>query len=156
MINKTQNSNRNFRLLTNPYVQGGLCFGIVLLFIAFGLLFRKVPIQGAESVGYQSAATGVMMFAVINALTTLMVNDPLKFWSKSFTTYLVLLAAALGVAYLATGIWITDTRSYFMIFIVVSFAYFVLMSILNLMRAIVNFAENEEWEAPRQRSKKKK
>lgn len=134
-----------------PPSQAVVALGVLLLFLLFG---GALSVAGGESDGrwgYQSAATALMLFGVCNALVSLGTNNVGRYWSVSFGTYAVLAAVAILVARLYSGYWIGEAGSYRWIFMVLTFGYLVLLSIVSMMRGIVSFAEREEWTQPRQR-----
>ena len=51
---------------------------------------------------------------------------------------------------------ITEAGSYPWIFIVVSFGYLVFLSLMAVLRTVVDFAQREEWTQPRIRRKHNK
>jgi len=50
-----------------------------------------------------------------------------------------------------SGVAIGKAESYRWIFIVVSFGFLVFLSMINFMKKIVKFAEQEDWTQPRRR-----
>ena len=104
-----------------------------------------------ERFGYQLAATVLLMFGVANALMSLTTSNVNRYWGASFISYLLLAALGLGVAYLLSGLWISEAGYYRWIYAVLTFGYLALLSIVSMIRGIINFAEHEEWSQPRKR-----
>jgi hypothetical protein len=63
-----------------------------------------------------------------------------------------LAGASALLAYLFSGVSIGAAGSYKWLFIVVSVGFMVFLSMVNFMKVIVNYAEKEEWSAPRRRN----
>lgn len=71
-------------------------------------------------------------------------------------SFMAVAALSGGTAYLLSGIAINDAGSYRWIYIVVTIGFLVFMSIMGFMKRIVEFAQKEEWNSPKQRNKKRK
>lgn len=137
--------------LRRPPTQAMVGLAVLALFIMFGGLLSLTGGEDDGRWGYQSAATALMLYGVGNALMSLGAENVGKYWSISFVSYAALAAVAIVVARLYSGYWIGEAGSYRWIFMVLTFGYLVLLSIVSLMRGIVSFAEREEWSQPRQR-----
>ena len=140
-----------FTRLRQPPAQAVLAAGLMVVFIGFGFATSLSGGEMNERWGYQSAATALLLFGVGNALMSLGAVDVLKYWRRSFVSYVLLGALGIGLAYAYSGLWITEAGFYRFIFMVLTFGYLVLLSIASMMRGIVNFAEREEWSQPRSR-----
>ena len=142
-----------FQKLRRPYIQAAVGIGIVLFFVIFGALFSLAGGELSERWGYQAAATGMLLYGVGNALLSLSADNVNRYWLISMACYVALVGVAVLIAWGYSGHWLTDDAagSYKWIFIVLTFGYLVLLSIVSMMRNIVNFAEREEWTEPRRR-----
>ena len=140
-----------FGRLAQPRMQGMIALGFMAVFFVFGLASAATGNEVNDRWGYQSAATAMMLFGVGNALMSLSTDNVGKYWSRSFVIYVAVGAIGVLAAWATSGVWLSDAGSYRWIFIVLTFGYLVLLSIVSLMRGIVNFAEREEWTQPRQR-----
>lgn len=96
----------------------------------------------------------LLLFAMFNSITCLGTSDPARYWNRSVMAYVALAVFAYGGARLVSGVPIDAAGSFRWLFFVVSFSYLVFVSIVNLIRIIVAFAEKEEWHAPRARTRK--
>ncbi len=140
-----------FRKLRQPPVQALVAAGFLVIFVLFGGVMRASGGEVSLLWGYQAAATASMLYGVGNALMSLSARNVGKYWSTSFLTYIVLTALGILAAWAYSGLWITEAGSYRWIYMVLTFGYLVLLSIVSMMRGIVHFAEREEWSQPRQR-----
>ena len=140
-----------FDQLKRPPVQAGIAAALLLVFAVIGFASEAAGGSLGDRFRYQLAATMLLMFGVTNALMSLTTNNVNRYWGASFISYLLLAALGLLVAYGLTGYWVTDAGSYRWIYSVLTFGYLALLSIVSMIRGIVNFAEREEWSQPRKR-----
>jgi len=68
-------------------------------------------------------------------------------------SFSILAAVSAGVAYFFSALSIAEIGPYKWIYFVLTFGYLVFLSILGFMKRIVDFAEREDWQAPRPRKK---
>jgi len=142
-----------FIALQKPHIQAGLGIAVIVVFILGGVLFSGVGGEPSGRLGYQAAATGMLLFGMGNALMSLGTDDINKYWMTSFACYACVAGIGILLAWVQTGFWISEpgAGSYKWIFIVLTVGYLVILSIVSAMKNIVNFAEREEWNEPRQR-----
>ncbi|MEZ4930507.1 MAG: hypothetical protein R2788_00010, partial [Saprospiraceae bacterium] len=95
-------------------------------------------------------------FAIFNSIFSLFAKDPLKNWGQSFSSFIALLITTGLLAWAFSGNSIREAGSFTWIFMVLSIAYLIFMSMVNVMKQIVEFAMKEEWQHPRIRNKKRK
>ncbi len=141
----------------NPYLQAATVLGAVLIVMIGGFL---VKLTGLITVGdrfpWLTAASFMLFFAVFNSVFSLSAKEMNAYWSKSMFSFMGLAVLSGGLAYLFSAIAIQDAGSYTWIYVVVTIGYLVFMSMMRLMRNIVEFAEREEWNSPKMRSRKRK
>ncbi len=139
----------------DPIIQALLALGSVLLVIMVSELIDLTGLLSVEEdFPWLTAASFLLFFAVFSSIASLMAQNRQKYWGRSMYSFIGL---ALGSGLLAWGfssLSIGQAGSYRWIFIVVSFCYLVFMSLINLMRTIVDFAQKEEWTHPRLRNRK--
>ncbi|MFK8054990.1 MAG: hypothetical protein AB8F78_02620 [Saprospiraceae bacterium] len=142
-----------FENLKKPHIQAGFGIGVIVIFILGGAMMSGAGSEMSERWGYQAAATGMLLFGMGNALMSLSADNINRYWGTSFICYAGVAGIGIMLAWLQTGHWITDpgAGSYKSIFIVLTIGYLVILSIVSAMKNIVNFAEREEWNEPRQR-----
>lgn len=138
----------------NPIYQAGIALvGVVV----FSLVAKLVGLTGLTDVPqrfpWMSAASFMLLFALFNSVFSLNSEDLMKYWARSMYCFLGLAAAAAGVAYLLSSLSMNEAGSYRWIFIVVGIGYLVFLSMMAMMRKIVEFAQREEWNHPRIRRK---
>jgi hypothetical protein len=105
---------------------------------------------------WMSAASFLLFFAIFNSIFSLSAKDGAQFWSRSMMSFIGLAVVNGLLAWLFSSLSINEAGSYRWIYMVVAFGYLVFMSIMNFMKKIVEFAQREEWNHPRIRSRKRK
>lgn len=138
----------------NPIIQAGVMLaGSVIItmlakfFAATGLIDISVKFP------WMSAAAFMLCFAVFNSVYSLSAPSIGKYWGKSIYCFMGL-AAALGMfAWGVSSLSIGEAGSYKWIYFVVTIGYLVFLSMMGLMKSVVDFAQKEEWQHPRLRRK---
>jgi len=97
------------------------------------------------------ATTFLLLFAVFNSMMSLNADSALKYWGRSVYGFIGLAFVNGMAAWLVSGVPIGQAHSYRWIYIVVTIGFIVFLTLVNLMRKIVSFAEKEEWNQPRQK-----
>jgi hypothetical protein len=141
-----------FSKTINPIYQAGIALvGVVVI----SLLAKLVGLTGITEVPqrfpWMSAASFMLMFALFNSVFSISSKNLMKYWGKSVYCFLGLGAASAGVAYLLSSLTMSEAGSYRWIFIVVGIGYLVFLSMMAMLRKIVDFAQREEWNQPRTR-----
>lgn len=138
----------------SPPQQAGLVFSGALVLMLGGVLLDKMKLFAMDPLYPWTIATAFMLFfALFNSLSSLQSNSFSKYWGASMYSYLALGVASGLAAWLLSGIPLNEAQSYKFIYIVITFGFLVFLSMVNLMRKIVNFAEREEWNQPRKRNR---
>ncbi|MEL7020983.1 MAG: hypothetical protein AAGK47_05205 [Bacteroidota bacterium] len=149
-----KNSTDFYEKAYNPFIQAGI---ILVSMITVVLLSKFVNAAGIIEVGprfsWMSAASFMLFFAVFNSVFSLASKSLNYYWGRSIMAFLGVATSMAGVAYLFSGLSIDEAGSYRWIFIVVTFGYLVFLSIMGMMKGIVEFAQREEWNHPRIRRK---
>ncbi len=141
----------------DPVNQATVVLGFIVVFIAL----TKIAIwTGAaefkDYIPWIISASFLLFFAVLNSIFSLSSDDMNKYWIRSMISYSVLAIISGILAYLTSSVSFEEAGTIRWIFIVLTFVYLVFLSIVNFMKRIVSFAEREEWQAPKKRSKNRK
>lgn len=138
----------------NPFLQGGLVLGISILIM---LISNVVNSTGAAEVSngfyWRITATAMLFFAVFNSVFSVSTDNINKYWLRSMLSFALMVGGSALVAYFFSGETINEAGPYRVIFIVLTFGYLVFLSIMNFMKTIVRYAEQEDWQAPKKRKK---
>lgn len=140
----------------SPYKQAGVAICLSLVFFALGGIFKSSGMGLPERFPWMSAGSAIMLFAIFNSVFSLSAKDSVKYWSQSVTSYFLVLIISGGIAWAVSGQTINEAGSFRWIFGVLTFVYLVFISMMNAMKKIVGFAQREEWNQPRLRSRNRK
>ncbi len=141
-----------YKKLENPAMQA-----LVILTGAVGLMlcawFLTVTnVYPEEPLFAWSIATAFMLlFALFNSLMSLRADSFARYWGRSMYAYIGLALCTGLAAWLFSGIPLREAGTYRWIYIVVTVGFLVFLSMINFMKKIVEFAEREEWNQPRNR-----
>ena len=141
----------------NPFLLAAAIFGAHIVVVLFAKFFHWAGIvEVGQRFPWLSAVAFLLFYAVFNSIFSLSSQNTTKYWARSVFSFIAL-AAANGIsAYLLSSLTIDEAGSFRWLYVVVSFGYLVFLSIVNLIKKIVEFAEREEWNHPRIRSRKKR
>lgn len=141
----------------NPVYQALFAFGgVVVIDIGGKLLQLSEVIHISQRFPWMTAAAIMLFFAVFNSVFSLSSENMMKYWGRSIYCFMGLAVASGLVAWLFSSLSIGQAGSYRWIFIVVTFGYLIFLTIMAMLRQIVEFAQREEWNHPRIRRKNKK
>lgn len=128
-------------------------FSAATMLMLGGVALDKIRVMSMDPLYPWSIATAFMLlFALLNSISSLQSNDFARYWGASMYSYLGLALACGLMAWLTSGIPVGKAGSYKFIYLVVSVGFLVFLSLINMVKKIVNFAEKEEWNQPRKRS----
>jgi len=152
----TNTSDSIFDKAYDPIVQAAIVFGLGIIVMLGGKLFNFASILSvSDRFPWMTAAAFILFFAMFNSIFSLASKDMNKYWGRSMMSYAGLVICSGTVAYLFSSIPIKEAGSYRWIIIVLTFGYLVFMSIVRFMKNIVEFAEKEEWNSPKQKKRNK-
>ncbi len=141
----------------NPIVQATLTLGGIILVIIGAKLIRLTGIiEVSERFPWMTACSFLLCFALFNSVFSLSAESMVKYWGKSIYSFLGLAFVSGFLAYLFSNKALSEAGSYWWIYIVVAVGYFVFLGMMAFMRTVVEFAQKEEWNQPKIRSKKRK
>lgn len=136
-----------------PYKQAGLILALGALFMLGNKLFQAIGVSdpNPERIWIMAATFG-LFFSVANCVFSLNVKEGAeRYWTQSMLVFIVTIALLVGMAFLISGMSLSDTGALQWIFMVVIISYFVFSTIIRMMKGIVDFAQKEEWNQPNQR-----
>ena len=142
----------------DPLKQAALLFAAALLIMLAGWASTRAGLFAFERLFAWSIATAfTLLFAILNSLLSLTTgSSAARYWGRSMYGYLGLAFANGLAAWALSGVPLREAESYRWIYIVITIGFLVFLSMVNFMKRIVNFAEREEWNEPRIRSKKRR
>ncbi|MEL7160337.1 MAG: hypothetical protein AAFN92_06245 [Bacteroidota bacterium] len=146
-----------FEKKIDPLYQAAGILGAVFVFDALGSMVAA----GTEDVvtnrwPWLCAASFLLFFALFNAIMSATTKNLMKYWGRSIYAFLGLAVGSGLLAWAFSGIPIGEAGSYKWIFFVVTFGYLVFLSMIALMKKVVEFAQKEEWNKPKLRNRKRR
>ncbi len=139
----------------NPFLQAVVTLGAALgVILGAKLINFSGIIEVPARFPWMTAAVFMLCFALFNSLFSLSADNMMRYWGKSVYSFMGLAVASGLIAWLFSSMTIGEAGSYRWIFIVVTMSYLVFLSMVAMMRRIVDFAQREEWNHPRIRSRK--
>ena len=138
--------------LSDPVVQAAtVSAGATVLMLA-GWALTASGIYPLEPLfAWSIAAAFSLLFALLNSLLSLRADSFAKYWGRSVYSYMGSAFVMGLVAWGLSGIPLREAGTYRMVYIVVTFGFLVFLSMVNMMKKIVQFAEREEWNQPRRK-----
>lgn len=144
-----------FERKISPPKQAAAVLAGALLLMFGGWALDKIGLFPVEELYAWSIATAfTLLFAIFNSILSLNADNSMRYWAGSMYSYLALAFANGLAAWAFSGIRLSDAGSYRWIYIVITVGFLVFMSMVNFMKKIVEYAEREEWNQPRQRRRK--
>lgn len=146
-----------FEKTFDPILQAGIALGLV---VVFTLGAKLIQFSGMMEVGqlfpWLVAASFILCFALFNSIFSLSAPNMNSYWTRSMLSFAVLSVLSGSVAWLFSSTSIGEAGTYKWIFFVLTLGYLVFLSIVRFMKNIVNFAEREEWQRPKERKRTRK
>jgi len=143
-----------FERKIDPLKQAAGFLLAAVVFILFSALFRWLGWFSIDRVFPWSIATAfLLLYAVFSSVMSLNAGGDLKYWGRAIYGFMGLAFSGGVAAWLASGLTVGEAQSYRGTYVIISICFLVFLSLVNLMRKIVAFAEREEWNAPRRRKR---
>ncbi|HLP95874.1 MAG TPA: hypothetical protein VK168_17650 [Saprospiraceae bacterium] len=143
---------RFFDRMDHPPVQAVATFCVALILMALGWLSTISGMMEVDRLyAWSIGAAFMLFFAMMNSLLSLKAASFVKYWGSSIYSYLGLGFGTSMLAWGFSGVTLSQAGSYRWIYIVVTVGFIVFLTLVNLMKIIVRFAEKEEWNQPRRR-----
>jgi len=141
-----------FESKIDPIRQALYFFAAAVVFMLIALAFNQTGWYEADKLFPWSIATAfLLLFAIFNSMMSLNADSFIRYWGRSMYSFMGLAFLNGIAAWLISGVPINEAQSYRWIYIVVTIGFLVFLSMVNLMKKIVQFAEREEWSQPRKR-----
>jgi hypothetical protein len=144
--------------LYNPIFQAGLMLmaGIFVTTTAKLVEMAKITEVG-DRFPWLSAASFLLMFAIFNSLSSLAIKqESNSYWGRAIASFVGLAAVSGLIAYLFSGLSIWEAGSYSWIYVVLAVGYLIFLGMMSFMKAVVQFAQREEWSQPRIKDRNKR
>jgi len=128
----------------NPFIQGGAVAIVLLLLNLIAYFVKQSGSEAGKMLAWELSLTMVLFFALANAIFFLNAKEKGKYWSYSISTYIIICALAIFLASTITGVSLKDSGSIKWIIFIFSFSYLIFISIIGMMRRIVEIAIKQD------------
>ncbi len=148
-------TNRESSILDKAYDPVLQAVSLLLVVLIIMLITKMMTSMGwvetLPEFPWSIAATFLLFFAIANSISSISAKDLNKYWGRSMMSFAGLAIGSGFLAYFFSSVSIGDARTYKWIFIVLTIGYMVFLSIIGFMKRIVEFAEKEDWQAPKKK-----
>jgi hypothetical protein len=132
----------------NPIFQAGvvLCILITVMVVLFALKSSGSMDVDNRAFWVIGGAT-TLFFGIFNSVISLAASDMNVYWFRATASYTVLMVASGCLAFLFSGLTMEEAGSFKYIYMVLTFGYLLILSIMRFMRKIVQVAqiEDDKW-----------
>jgi hypothetical protein len=136
----------------SPLKQAILILSGSIFCMLVSLALSKAGVLDANKLFPWEIATGAsLLFGIFNSVMSLNAPSFIKYWGASIYSYMGLAFLNGMAAWWFSGVALRDAESFKFIYLVVTFGFLVFISMVNLMKKIIEFAQKEEWNSPRMR-----
>ena len=132
-------------LISHPPIQALLILAIGVLIVGFEWLGNVIGLMDSDSNSPWIVFTSfVLFFSIANSLMSLKAENMNRYWSRSIIAFMGLLVLSGLFATLFSGLSIDEAGSFRWLFVVLTFGYLVFLSIVRLMKKIVDIAIEQD------------
>jgi hypothetical protein len=129
----------------SPIAQvGATLVGILFFSLVLWILRLTGLAEMATYHFWTISASMTLLYAVGNSVLSLASSDENKYWGQSIFGFAVVAVVGGLIAYLFSGLGIFDAKSYSWIYFVFTFVYLLFLSIVRIMRKIVELVEKQD------------
>jgi hypothetical protein len=128
----------------SPFKQAGYAIVVAIVLMTLSKFMPVSAYSTTAKIMPWTALCGVILFfAIGNSILSLGASAYKYYWMHSMISYASLLVVGGFLAYMFTGIGIYDAGSVSWLYLVLTFCYLVFLSIVNLIKFFVNYAQND-------------
>ena len=134
-----------FERKISPYYQ--LLFVLALTIIMMGLSYfmPKVQYSSTASIMPWVVVCGmILFFAILNSIMSFSASKDSNYWMQSMISFGTLLVLSGVLAWLVSGVSIYEAGSVRKVFLVLTFGYLVFMSIVNLIKFLLDLSKKSD------------
>jgi hypothetical protein len=134
-----------FEKQLNPIRLGLIILGGVTLISVGAKLIDSVGLMESKDIfPWEMAFSGILFFALFNAIFSLSSKDPNKYWMHSIFSFVGLVIASSVLAWLLSGLTMDEAGSFRWILMIFTFSYLLILTIVRAMRKIVGIAQKQD------------
>lgn len=146
-----------FAKSVSPVKQAAATFaGVVVISLLAKGIAASDSLAVSDRFPWMAAASFMLVFALFNAVYSVSSKDMVKYYGRSIYSFMALAAASGLFAWLLSSKSLNEAGSYRWIYLVITVGYIVFLCMMAFMRKVVEFAQKEEWNAPKTRDRRKK
>jgi len=135
--------------LHSPFTQASVVLALILLFAFGGKLLQMAGTDIEPRYFWNVSASFLLFFSLLNSLLSLLAKNTDNYWGKSILSYIALAILGGLAAKIFSSLSINQAGTYRWLYIVLTIGYLVFLSIIGLVRKIIEYAQQEEWKEPR-------
>ena len=129
----------------NPLVQATILVVLIICIVGVAkLLDLSNVLEMEKTFPWLIAASLLLFYAIMNSIVSLATKKVHNYWFKSICGFAGLAITSGVVAWLFSSLSVYEAGSYSWIYIVITVVYLVFVSIMNLMRKIVEIAVKQD------------
>ena len=129
----------------SPFKQvGGVIVGSVLLMVFSGLIPSVPYSKSAHIMPWVVLCGMILFFALLNSVLSFGATDGNKYWFQSIISFAILLIVCGLMAWAISGVPIDQAASVKWLYLVLTFGYLVFLSIVNLIKFLVQLAKRQD------------
>lgn len=131
--------------LKEPFVLAGLILVICLVAMC---LTKSFDAWFGFTINPRSywmlSGAALLLFSIFNCVLYLLLSSSIKYWFKSTLSYVLLIILLTLSATFFSGFGIEEAGSYRWIFMVLTLGYLIFISIVQIIRKLVEFAQKDD------------
>lgn len=128
-----------------PLLQAAFIYFLYVFIVLVGWGFQSIGIVSqAPLFPWLIATAFILLYTMINVVSSLSVDNPNKYWGHSIYAFILYVMGSGLTAYLISGVTISDAASYKWLYLMLSIAYLVFISIARMMRFVVELAQKQD------------
>lgn len=129
----------------SPYIQVGVALAACLVFNLVGwMLSSSGAVELADTFPWQVVLSFLLCFAIFNSLLGLGAKEGSHYYFKSLFSFVGLAAIGGYMAYLFSGLSMSEAGAIKWMYFVFTFGYLVFVSIVQMMKFIVMLAQKQD------------
>ena len=121
---------------------------IIVAMPVFILLFWLPSCLGIQEynprISWTIVASLTLLFGIGNSVLSLSAPQLVDYWGKSIFAYIIVLVVGICMAWLITGQNINELQTFKWMYIVFTFCYLLLLSIVQIMRKVMKIALDQD------------
>lgn len=133
------------RIVAQPLLQAAVIWGFGTL---LSLVDKAAEVPGVGTMKGNSTwilmTACILFYSVFSSILSLKVKDPNRYWRDAVIAFVALAVSAALIAWLISGVTMDDAGSFRWLYMVLAFGFLVFLSIMRLVRRIVEIAIRQD------------